>query len=53
VIGNPATSVDRANDVEVSGARLEQLIDLSIVRVLDATVPPLADETDFQLTSER
>jgi lipopolysaccharide export system protein LptA len=53
VIGNPATSIDRANDVEVSGARLEQLIDLSIVRVLDATVPPLANEADFELSSER
>lgn len=53
VIGSPATSVDRASGVEISGARLEQLIELGIVRVLDATVPPLADEADFALSSER
>ena len=52
VLGNPATSIDEANDIEVSGARLEQRTDLDIVRILDDSVPSDFQADTFKLSSE-
>ena len=52
IVGNPATSVDSAQGVELSGARLEQRTDIDVVRVLDETVPSEFDASQFNLTSE-
>ena len=52
IVGNPATSVDSAQGIELSGARLEQRTDIDVVRVLDETVPSEFDASQFNLTSE-
>ena len=41
-----------ANDIEVSGARLEQRTDLDIVRILDDSVPSDFQADTFKLSSE-
>ncbi|MEM7735698.1 MAG: OstA family protein [Deinococcota bacterium] len=56
ILGNPATSEELADDgeilFEISGARIEQRIDLDVVNLLDDTVPAEFNEEDFLLTSE-
>lgn len=56
IVGSPATSLERDDQgeplFEISGARIEQRIDLDVVNLLDDSVPPGFDETDFQLSSE-
>ncbi len=52
VIGSPATSVNEAQGVTLTGARLEQRTDLDVVRVLDETVPAEFDPAQFSLTNE-
>jgi len=55
VFGTPdnlAVSIDSEFDVTLKGERLEQLIDLDLVEILDETVPSIWDEADFLLTSE-
>lgn len=52
IFGNPAVSVNRAQGVTISGERLEQLIDLNIVEVLDASLPSVFDAASFDLSDE-
>jgi lipopolysaccharide export system protein LptA len=56
ILGNPATSEELGDDgeilFEISGARIEQRIDLDVVNLLDDTVPAEFNEEDFLLTSE-
>jgi lipopolysaccharide export system protein LptA len=44
VLGSPARSVDEAEGIELTGARLEHRTDLGVVSIIDASVP-----SDFQL----
>ena len=53
VLGSPATSVNEAQGVTLTGARLEQRTDLDIVRVLDESVPAEFDPAEFNLTNEQ
>lgn len=53
IIGSPAISEDSANGITLTGQRLEQFIDLDVVRVLDETAEYEWDESDFLLTEER
>jgi len=55
VFGTPdnlAISIDSEFDITIKGQRLEQLIDLDLVEILDETAPSVWDEADFLLTSE-
>ena len=52
VIGSPARSVNEAQGVTLTGARLEQRTDLDVVRVLDESVPAEFDPAQFSLTNE-
>jgi lipopolysaccharide export system protein LptA len=56
IVGNPATSQERDDQgeplFEISGARIEQRIDLDVVNLLDNSVSAGFDEADFQLSSE-
>ena len=53
VIGSPATSVNEAQGVTLTGARLEQRTDLDVVRVLDESVPAEFDPAEFNLSNEQ
>ena len=53
VLGSPATSVDEARGVTLSGARLEQRTDLNVVRVLNASALDSFDPANFDLTNEQ
>lgn len=52
ILGSPAVSVNEADGVRVSGARLEHRTDLDVVQVLDETAPANFDESDFAMLSE-
>ncbi len=52
IIGNPAVSVNSAEGVTVSGARIEHLTDIDVIELLDDSVPPEFESTEFMLTSE-
>ena len=52
IIGNPAVSVNAAQGVTLSGARLLQRTDIDVVEVIDASVPSKCDEAAFELVSE-
>ncbi len=52
IIGNPAVSVNSAEGVTVSGARIEHLTDIDVIELLDDSVPPEFDSLEFMLTSE-
>ena len=53
VIGSPARSVNEAQGVTLTGARLEQRTDLDVVRVLDESVPAEFDPAQFDLANEQ
>ena len=52
VVGAPARSVNEAQGVILTGARLEQRTDLDVVRVLDESAPAEFDPAQFSLSSE-
>ncbi len=52
IIGNPAVSVNAAQGITLSGARLLQRTDIDVVEVIDASQPSNCDEAAFSLTSE-
>ena len=52
IIGNPAVSVNAAQGITLSGARLLQRTDIDVVEVIDASVPSRCDEAAFELVSE-
>ena len=53
VIGSPARSLNEAQGVTLTGARLEQRTDLDVVRVLDESVPAEFDPAQFDLANEQ
>ena len=53
ILGSPARSINEAQGVTLSGARLEQRTDLNVVRVLNASAPASFDPANFNLTNEQ
>lgn len=52
IIGNPAVSVNAAEGITISGARIEHLTDIDVIELLDDSVPTEFSEVEFLLTSE-
>lgn len=51
VIGSPARSVDEEQGIELTGGRLEHRTDLSVVSIIDESVPSEFDVSAFTLSS--
>ncbi len=52
IVGDPAVSVNSAEGITVSGARIEHLTDIDVIELLDDSVPPEFEPLEFMLTSE-
>jgi lipopolysaccharide export system protein LptA len=51
VLGSPARSIDEAEGIELTGARLEHRTDLGVVSIIDASVPSDFQLAEFSLTA--